>query len=359
MRVALVYDRLNKLGGAEAVLVELAKLYPDADWYTSLWDPAGAPFSRSWRVKSSWLNHLGFLRRRHEWIPYLMPFVFESFDLSAYDLVISVGSAEAKGVITRPGTPHLHYCLTPTRYLYSHTDEYLTNPLYRLIAHYLRLWDQVASTRPDLMIAISTQVKKRIKKYYKRDVEIIYPPVGTLRFQASSQFVPPYTNYYLAVARLVPYKRLDFLVKLFNHLSKTLVIVGTGSEFSRLRRLAGPTVHLVGQVSEEELMGYYQHATAFLQANIEDFGIVMVEAQAAGVPVIAYALGGAEDIVKDGVTGILVSSRAETAWATAITLFEGKSFSAARCRQNAKRFATSRWTAKMKERTNQLCQTHA
>src|SRR3989339_1084880 len=128
MRVCIVYDRLNKIGGAEQVLIAFHKLYPDADWYTSFWDPKGAPFSETWHVHS-----FTFLRKHHEWFPWLMPFIFESYDFRHYDLVISIGSAESKGVITRPGTVHLNYCLTPTRYLYSHAGEYLSNPVYRVI----------------------------------------------------------------------------------------------------------------------------------------------------------------------------------------------------------------------------------
>jgi hypothetical protein len=182
MRVALVYDRLNKTGGAERVLVAFHELFPDADWYTSVWDPSGAPFSRDWKVRSSFISKIPFLRRRHEILPLLMPFIFESFDFTPYDLVISIGSAESKGIVTRPETLHINYCLTPTRYLYSHSEEYLNNKLYQLLSKPLRAWDQVASTRPDTMIAISTQVKKRIKQYYDRDSEIIFPPVDTSKF---------------------------------------------------------------------------------------------------------------------------------------------------------------------------------
>ncbi|MCR4285480.1 MAG: glycosyltransferase family 4 protein, partial [Candidatus Kaiserbacteria bacterium] len=213
MRVALVYDRLNKLGGAEHVLTSFHILFPQADWYTSVWDPSRAPFSRHWRVHTSWLSRIPFLRTHHEFIPYLMPFVFESFDLRGYDLVISIGSAESKGVLTLPDTTHLNYCLTPTRYLYSHKEQYLTTPIHRFIAKYLRAWDQVASTRPDTMIAISTQVKKRIKKYYNRNSEIIFPPVDTNRFKPSRSVLVG--DYFLTVSRLVPYKNIDVLVKAF------------------------------------------------------------------------------------------------------------------------------------------------
>lgn len=354
MNVAIVYDRLNKIGGAEAVLIEFANLFPNADWYTSVWDPSGAPFSRSWKVYTSWINKIPFLRTRHELIPYLMPFVFESFNLNAYDLVISIGSAESKGVLTKPGTVHLNYCLTPTRYLYSHSIEYLSNPIYRFIARYLRKWDLVASTRPDKMIAISTQVKKRIKNVYSREVDVIFPPVDVKKFQIKSDFVPKYSDYYLTVARLVQYKKIDLLVRAFNKSGRTLIIVGNGSEYNKLKKLANSNVHLLGSRSDHELVGYYQHAKAFLQANEEDFGISMCEAQAAGIPVIAYHKGGAADIVIDGKTGILVEHTDPDSFNRAIDRLETLTFDREVCKSNAKRFDKAIWIKQIKERINNL-----
>jgi len=364
MRVALVYDRLNKIGGAEKVLVAFQELYPEADWYTSFWNPATAPFSRDWPVHS-----FPYLRKHHEWFPWLMPFIFESYDLSSYDLVISIGSAESKGVITGPLTSHLNYCLTPTRYLYSHQAEYLTNPLYRFIAKFLRKWDLVASTRPDEMIAISTQVKSRIKNIYNIDSLVIFPPVDTERFMRDSlENLPrskagrntglPFSDYYLTVSRLVPYKKIDVLIKAFNQNGKTLVIIGDGSEKSRLTKLAKPNVHLLGSVSDTELVGYYQHAKAFLQANEEDFGISMVEAQASGIPVIAYSKGGAVDIVIDEKTGILVGRNQPRDFMQAIDRFETMSFDREECRLNSKRFDSSIWRRQMSERVKHLCQSN-
>jgi len=355
MRVALVYDRLNKIGGAEKVLSAFHELFPSADWYTSVWEPKLTPFTKDWKIHTSWLNQLPFLRTHHEWIPYLMPFVFESFDFSSYDLVISIGSAESKGVITKPGIVHLNYCLTPTRYLYSHQAEYLSNPLYRFIAHYLRKWDLVASTRPDEMIAISTQVKSRIKNIYNREVGIIFPPVDTAKFHLKSNFTPLYTNYYLTVARLVPYKKIDVLIKAFNLSGKTLVIIGDGSERARLTKLAKKNVNLLGSVSDRELVGYYQHATAFLQANEEDFGIGMCEAQASGLPVIAYGQGGALDIVINGETGILVGCNTASDFRQAVDMFETMTFDRKVCQSNAEQFNSSIWTRQMSERVKQIC----
>lgn len=360
MRVCLVYDRLNKIGGAEHVLQAFHAIYPRADWYTSVWDPQKAPFSKDWKVHPSWVNRIPFLRTHHEWIPWLMPFIFESFDFSPYDLVISIGSAEAKGIITSPHTVHINYCLTPTRYLYSHAKEYLSNWLYRSIALWLRRWDLVASTRPDTMIAISTQVKNRIKDYYNRDSDVIFPPVDTKKFdpKRSNGVMVKWSNYYLIVSRLVPYKRIDKLIQVFNESGKTLVIVGDGSDKARLKRLARPNIHFTLAVSDPELVGYYQHCLAFVQANEEDFGIAMCEALASGKPVIARSLGGALDIVQDGFNGILVQSDTLFDWHSAVLRCERTKFSAPQCRQSVLRFDLVNWDKQIKERINLICQTN-
>ncbi len=285
-----------------------------------------------------------------------MPFVFESFDFSDYDLVISIGSAESKGIITKPGTVHLNYCLTPTRYLYSHKEEYLSNGIYRWVAKYLREWDMVASTRPDEMIAISTRVKTRIKNIYNRDSVIIFPPVDTKKFHKKSSFTPSFSNYYLTVARLVPYKKIDILVRAFNKSGMSLVIVGTGSEYAKLKKLAKPNVHLLGCVPDNELIAYYQHANAFLQANEEDFGIDMCEAQSAGISVIAFGQGGATDIVIDGKTGILVESSSPDEFNLAIDRSRRMAFDSRTCQLNAERFNQIIWVTQISERINELCQ---
>ena len=358
MKLAFVYDRLNKIGGAEYVLQELAALYPEADWYTSVWDPAEAPFSRFWRVHPSFLNRVSFLRTRHEWVPYLMPFAFESFDFSGYDIVVSVTSAEAKGIITRPGTLHLCYCLTPTRYLYSDRSTYLHDPLSRYVAGLLQKWDQVASTRPDEMIAISEHVKKRIKKYYNRDSVVIYPPVDTKKFSQTATLQHCNTglltknNYFLSVSRLVPSKRVDLLVDAFNQSGDRLVIVGTGVEAARLRRQAKSNIFFAGRVSDEALVAYYQYCQAYVTAAEEDFGISIAEAQAAGKPVLSFAGGGASEIVRHGQTGILVNYQSAEGIVSGLAELKSKQnlFTSQACRQNAARFDKVVWREKMQQR---------
>jgi len=357
MKVALVYDRLNKWGGAERVLLAFHKLFPQATWYTSLWNPHSANFSANWDVCASIINKLPFIRNHHDKIPFLMPFIFESYDFSFYDLVISISSEAAKAVITKPGTVHLNYCLTPTRYLYSHQNIYLTNPLFRYIAQPLRQWDLVAATRPDEMISISTCVKKRIKKYYNRDSTIIFPPVDVSKFTAA---VTPHRHtfdYYLLVSRLVSYKNIASVIRVFANMpDQNLVIIGTGSQEASLRRLATPNIYFIKSVIDKELVSYYSQAKALIHPAVEDFGLVMAEAQAAGTPVIAQNKGGALDIVQDGVTGLLYDGSKEGSLDSAIKLFAKESYSRQACRQNAKRFDIHIWEQQIIERIKQYVQ---
>lgn len=363
MKVAIVYDWINKIGGAEQVLIAFAELFPEADWYTSVWDPAQLPPSRHWRVHPSWLNRLPYLKRRHELIPALLPFVFESFSFENYDLVVSIGTAASKGVITRPSTPHLNYCLTPTRYLWSHRQSYLaTIPKFlRKLAgksmDILQRWDLVASQRPDIMISISECVKKRVKKYYNRESEVIYPPVATANFTGKPLVNWSDKGYYLIVSRLVPYKNIDLAVAAFNANQQTLIIIGTGSERKRLQRLANPNIIFLGVVPDRELPDFYRFAKGYLQCNEEDFGISMVEALASGTPVVAYSRGGAAEIVTPQ-TGVLYNELSVPSLDAAIAKLESSRLAPADCRERAVQFDKNIWKLQMAERINQLCQTN-
>lgn len=345
MKVAFVYDRINKWGGAERVLLALHELFPDAPLYTSVYNPETAPWAKVFpKIIPSFLQDLPFAQTRHDLYAPLMPLAFESFDFSQYDLVISVTSEAAKGIITKPGMLHICYCLTPTRYLWSGYDSYFNTPFKRALASpmvsYLRAWDKVAAQRPDVMVGISKAVAGRIKAYYGRKVSVIYPPVTTRVFTTPlhRSVVPGGKKPYLVVARLVPYKRVDLVIEVFNRLNKPLVVVGSGSEERRLQMMANSNIKFVGQVSDAELVKYYQGCKALIFPQEEDFGITAVEAQTFGKPIIAYRAGGALETVVDGATGIFFDRQTPESLASAIKKFGNLSFDKNFIKENARKF---------------------
>lgn len=345
--MALVYDRVNKFGGAERVLLSLHTLFPKAPLYTSVYNQKTAPWAKVFKVKTSFLQKIPLARRFHEYFAILMPAAFESFDFSQYDLVISITSEAAKGIRTSGKTIHLCYCLTPTRYLWSGYDKYFENPLLRIISYpmvwYLRRWDKKAAKRPDIMVAISKEVQKRIKRYYKRDVQVIYPPVQIphAKFQVlSKRSKYPIQNfqYFLVVSRLVPYKRIDLAIKAFNELQLPLKIIGTGSEFFKLKQMSGPTIEFLGNLTDEQLLGYYKKCVALIFPGFEDFGLVIVEVQRFGKPVIAYRGGGAVETMMHGKTGLLFYPQTKKALVDAVKRLKKKKFNPKISKQNAMRF---------------------
>ena len=369
MRVALVYDRLNKWGGAERVLLALHKLYPNAPLYTSVYDPIKASWAKIFKIKTSFLQKFPFAIR-HELFATLMPIAFENFSFDEFDLVISVTSEAAKGIITKPKTKHICYCLTPTRYLWSGYDEYFKNPVLRFISKpvvaYLRTWDKIAATRPDKFIAISKEAQGRIKKYYGRESEVVYPPVMLARGPAptfpptsapasilrnnavravgspSSRVTPRY-QYFLIVSRLVPYKKIDLAIKAFNKLKLPLKIIGTGSEMERLKAMAGPTIEFLGNLTDKELVRYYSTCRALIFPGIEDFGLTILEAQSFGKPVIAFGAGGALETIIDGKTGIFFNKQNVESLEKAIKQFNDLAIDPRDCIENAERFSYERF----------------
>ena len=351
-KVALVYDRVNKWGGAERVLLTLHEMFPDAPLYTSLYDEKKAPWAKVFpKVYTSFLQKIPFAKSNHELFGWLMPFVFESFCFDKYDLIISVTSEAAKGIITKPKTRHICYCLTPTRYLWSHYDLYFKNPIMRRISkpivRYLRSWDKIAAQRPDRIIAISSEVARRIKKYYDRDSEIIYPPVETPEVAIVNH---SRGGYFLIVSRLVYYKRVDLAIKAFNKLKLPLVIVGSGSQINNLKLMAKNNIKFAGEVSEDKLVEYYKNAKALIMSQEEDFGIASVEAQSFGVPVIAFKKGGVLDTVVEGRTGIFFLKQEVDSIVSAVAQFnERPIFDRPSLVENAYRFSEKVFKQKLEE----------
>ena len=345
MKVAIVYDRVNKWGGAERVLLALHEIFPEAPLYTSVYDEKGAPWAKVFPgVKTSFLQKFPFAKSNHELFASLMPLAFESFDFSGFDLVISVTSEAAKGVRTKPGTLHVCYCLTPTRYLWSHHDEYFKGQSSKTIAKpfvdRLRKWDKIASKRPDKIFAISTEVKNRIKKYYNRESEVIFPPVNTSMIRTNRVNG---RKHYLVVSRLVKYKKVDLAVKAFNKLGYPLTIIGTGRVGRKLKMMAGKNIKFAGQVSENDLTMYYRGAKALIMPQEEDFGIVAVEAQSFGVPVIAFKKGGVLDTIIPEKTGVFFDEQKSESLISAVKKFEKIKFDEKELKTNADRFSKERF----------------
>lgn len=344
MKVAIVVSWLNQYGGAERVLEAVHELLPQAPVYTSMfWPEAMPPEYRTWDIRVSWLDRLPFIHRHHQPFLPLYPLAFEGFDLSAYDVVLSISSGFAHGVITSPGTTHLCYCLTPSRFLWTYPAYAereaigpLANALLKPILLWLRQWDRLAADRVDQFIAISTEVQRRIAKVYRRDSALIFPPVDTGRFTQAT--APEDEDYFLVVSRLIPYKRVDLAVKAFTRLGLPLVIAGEGRDRARLEAMAGPNVRFLGRVPDAELPGLFARCRAFVFPGYEDFGIAPVEAQAAGRAVIAYAAGGALDTVVEGVTGLFFREATPEALADAVCRFNPRDFNPDVIRRHARQF---------------------
>ena len=323
MRVAIIHDWLNGMRGGERVLEALLELYPSATIYT-LFHERGkvSPLIESHAIVTSWLNRIPGIYRYYRNLLPLFPSAVESFDLEKFDLVISSSHAVAKGV--RCGNSrHICYCHTPMRYVWDAENDYAFNSVRRLamslVRKSLQRWDRETAARVDHFIANSEFVSDRIRKYYGRNADIVYPPIDTSFFKPSGKMRD---NFYLAAGAIVPYKRLDVAIEAFNSLGYPLVIAGTGPELKRLRKLAGENIKFLGWVTDEELRRLYQSARALVFPTREDFGMIPVEAQACGCPVIAYAAGGCLETVQDGLSGILFSKQNANEMIRAIRRFE-------------------------------------
>ncbi len=328
MKVALVHDYLNQMGGAERVVLALHEIFPDAPLYTSIYDPkrVDAAFQKM-DVRTTFMQKLPLVKKHHQPFLPLYPFAMERFDLRGYDLVLSSSSAFGKGVVTRPETMHICYCHTPMRWCWNY-DEYvererlgrIPRSLLPFLITGLRVWDQMSATRVDHFIANSPVVADRIQKYYRRDAVVIPPPVEASRFAFDPTIMPE--EYFLIVSRFMPYKRVDLAIEACNRLQLPLVIIGSGRDENRLKSIAGPTIRFMGRLSDEEVLYYYAHCRAFILPGEEDFGITPLEAQASGRPVIAYGAGGALASVVEGVTGTFFQKQTVESLAASLASFD-------------------------------------
>ena len=353
-KVAIVHDWLVGYAGGDRVVDAMKRVFPDAVIYTLVYDPKNMPeHFKSYDIRTSWFQKVPFSNRLYKAMLPLMPRAFEAFDLTEYDLVLSSSSSCSKGVITRPDAVHICYCHTPIRYVWDFYYTYRDNAnwLAKLVMpgqmHKMRIWDKCAADRVDYFIANSHYIAQRIKKYYRRDSDVIYPCCHI----NESPFVEK-EDFYLTVGRLTWYKRVDLAVQACTRLNKRLVVIGGGGELDKLRTMAGPTIEFKGGgLSDEEVRSYYLRAKGFLFPGEEDFGITPVEAQSAGTPVLAYGRGGACESVLPGRTGYWFKEQTVESLADCIERFErdGVACSKEEIREHSRSFSEERFERELKE----------
>jgi glycosyltransferase involved in cell wall biosynthesis len=353
VRVAIVHDFLTQRGGAERVVLAMHRMFPEAPIFTSLYDADStfADFGEA-DVRTSFLQRLPHSGNRFRAYLPVYPFVFGRMKLDGYDLVLSSSSHFAHTV--RTDAYHINYCHTPARWLYD-TGRYLTDggpvpgwgrTLVAPVLAAIRRWDRHAAWRPDVTVANSKGIAFKIRRFYGRTAEVIYPPVDVERFPTSGRgwsTQTPAEPAYLTVARLLPYKRIDLAVRACTERGARLVVVGEGPALQTLRSIAGPTVTFAGRVPEAELIRLYTSSRALIQCGEEDFGIALLEANAAGRPVVAYSAGGALETVVDGETGVLHRSQTTESLHGALDRIESQTWSPAPLRRHASRFGEARF----------------
>lgn len=331
-KVAIVHDFLTKIGGAEKVLLELLTIYPSAEIFTLFYDQRGTKnLFCKYNIHSSKLQK--HKTKAPKYFKYLLPYypaAIESFDLSEFDLCISLSNSFAHGVITNKNCLHVCYLLSPTRYLYDWKNEYLhENKLHggvktSLIQNSLskiRLWDTLAATRPDRYISISNHVNQRLKKYYRLESDVLYPPVDVNSFKYNGYAGE---DYYIIISRLSAYKNIDLAIAAFNELKKSLIIIGTGEDYHRLKEMSDSNIEFLGWQSDLSVREYLFHAKALIFPGEEDFGLTPIEAMSSGRPVIAYRKGGVTETIRDGISGLFFDQPNKNSLIEAVKKFEVK-----------------------------------
>lgn len=353
MRIAIVHERLITYAGSEQVLEQILQLFPQADLFSLLDFLADAyrPCIQHKSVHTSFLQRLPLAKQRYRSYLPLMPLAIEQLDLSGYDLVISSSNAVAKGVITGPDQLHICYCHSPIRYAWDLQHQYLqesgldrgiAGALARLVLHWIRIWDAHTANGVDVFVANSEFIARRIWKCYRRQSTVIYPPVHVDQFTVGTEK----EDYFLTVSRLVPYKRVDLIVEAFSQRPDLrLVVIGEGPERGRIQAKAGANIEFLGYQPQEVVRTYMQRARAFIFAAQEDFGIVCVEAQACGTPVIAYGRGGSTETVIPGETGLWFPEQTAASLLDTLKIFETAPlpFAVSTLRQHAEQFAVPRF----------------
>jgi glycosyltransferase involved in cell wall biosynthesis len=361
MRVAFIHDWLNGMRGGERVLEALCREFPDAPIYTLLHEPGRvSPAIEAHPITTSWFQRLpGPLRRRYRHLLPLMPRAAASLRPGHVDLVISLSHCVAKGATVPESVPHLCYCFSPMRYIWDQFDQYIgahtgrrwMKPLVRAFTPGLRQWDVKTAQRATEIIAISEHIAQKTERFWGRRAGVIYPPVDTDHFTPDGQ--PPGDHFFLCSA-MVPYKRVDLVVEAANRSGFPLRIAGEGPEYSSIARMAGPTVTLLGRISDDALRGEYRRARALLFPGEEDFGITPLEAHACGRPVIALRRGGVRESVVEGETGLFFDQQSPEALIEAVRRFGERAWDLDRCRARAEEFSLTRFRREFREAAERL-----
>lgn len=363
-KTVLVHEYLTRLGGAERVLKHFTDIYDQAPIYTLLYneEKVGNVFPSD-KVHASFINKFpSWFKKRVKFLAPFLPSAIESFDVSKYDLILSSSNSFAKGVISKPQAIHICYCHAPSTFIWNAFHSYrdqqrkggLLNFMILLLTHYLRQWDRQAADRVDYFIANSKLTQSRIKKYYRRESTVIYPPVDIERITPTKS----HKDYFLIVSQLTPYKNIDLAIEAFNKIKQPLVIIGDGPEYKRLTQLAEPHVELKGFLDDETVVEYYQNCRGFIFAGSDDFGISPVEAMAAGKPVLALREGGALETIIEGKTGEFFDAPIVELLADGVRrIMEGK-YDADSIRRHAEQFSTQRFLKEIKTYINHTIKTH-
>ncbi len=343
MKVAVVHDYFTQLGGAEKVAEELVRMVPESDLYATVALPSRMPESlRKLPVHTSWMQKLPGLEKYYRLYFLLYPLAVSALDLRGYDLVLSSSSGYAKGVRTSMDAVHVCYCHTPMRWVwnfdgYSSRESFGAGQraLLPTLINALRRWDESASRQPDHFVANSQVVAERIRRVYDRSAEVIHPPIDIRRFQPSRER----EDYYVVLARLVPYKRIDLAVQACTRLGRKLIVIGHGPDRESLEAMAGPTIHFAGRASDRDVERYVSRCRALLFPGEEDFGMAPVEVAAAGRPTIAYRAGGALETIVDGRTGLFFNEQTPESLMASIEEFERREWPSATLRRHAENFS--------------------
>lgn len=361
MKVAIIHYWLVGMRGGEKVVEALCEMYPQADIFTHVYVPEiVSERIRQHKIIPTFINALPRARTMYKSYLPLMPLALEHLDLRGYDLVISSESGPAKGVIPPPGAVHVCYCHTPMRYIWNMYHDYrdsagmLTRLMMPPLSHYLRMWDVASAARVDSFVANSNTVAERIHRYYGRNSVVIHPPVDTDAF-ANTPSEPE--DYYLMAGELVSYKRPDLAVRAFNEMGLKLVIIGGGEMLDDIRRLAGPTVTVLGSQPFEVLKKHYAKCRALIFPGEEDFGMVPVEAMASGRPVIAFGKGGATETVRAGVSGVFFDEQSVKAISAAVKELENTSVDSVKITEQARQFGRDQFFQKMRAHIDSLLAT--